>query len=653
MAAVLVILAGPAAVAWGGDDFLVLCYHDVPRVVSNDTMAVDLGSFVQQLEYLRTHGYNFVGARDILAAHRGTTNLPERAVMLTFDDGYLSFRDHVVPILDEYGYPSLLAICSSWLDNRPPADLTAPLMSWADVRAVASNDLITVASHSHDLHKAVLYNPQGNTGHATASRMWFPSKKRYETAAEFRARIAADLRAAGESLRANAGVETSILVWPYGQYNRPALDEASKLGFEMFFTLQDEKTNTTSDIRAIGRWLVAENPSMPSFISSVRYLVSDRTPNLDTRAAQVDLDLVYDPSPVQTERNLDRLLDRLIAMEVTDVYVQGFRDEDGDGNVSSVYFPNPVLPMKMDLLSRVVNQLVIRGVRAYVWMPVLSVDAPEIRRDPGNLVMRQTWRGPRPVMTGYRRLSPFSDRSRDIMASLYESMAAHVRCSGVLFQDDAYLLDDESFDPAALRAYAKELGLKDFRVDRMTDEQMAEWTRFKADALDAFTADLMEAVRYYRPDALFARTIYAPVMREPGPNRFFAQDYESALELYDYVVVMAYPEMEDVRRPVQWLESLVERASGVPGGLDKTVFKLQAYDWNTRGWMDERKLLNRMRRLVVSGARHVAYYPDDYTIDRPVLKKLRREMSMRTELTLKPRVPADTRRRGMYPGIGK
>jgi len=54
---------------------------------------------------------------------------------------------------------------------------------------------------------------------------------------------------------------------------------------------------------------------------------------------QVSLDLIYDPSPVQTERNLDKFLDRMVRIKPNMVYLQGFADPDGDGNVDSVYLP--------------------------------------------------------------------------------------------------------------------------------------------------------------------------------------------------------------------------------------------------------------------------------------------------------------------------
>ena len=79
--------------------FKVLIYHDTPKDVNLDDFAVDRVAFVQQIEYLRAHGYNFISFEDILKANKGEIVLPEKAVLLRSDDAYLSFYEFVYPVL--------------------------------------------------------------------------------------------------------------------------------------------------------------------------------------------------------------------------------------------------------------------------------------------------------------------------------------------------------------------------------------------------------------------------------------------------------------------------------------------------------------------------------------------------------------------------
>ncbi len=158
---------------------------------------------------------------------------------------------------------------------------------------------------------------------------------------------------------------------------------------------------------------------------------------------------------------------------------------------------------------------------------------------------------------------------------------------------------------------------------------MKKWARYKTEALIDFTGGLKQAVRKYRPDALFARDLYAKVLEDPESELWFAQDYELFLMNYDRVVVMAYPQMEKVRHPSDWLIDLVGRSKDFSGGIEKTVFKVQAYDWRKEVWINDRVLLEELRDVLSSGGRHIAYYPDNFRKDRPALNVIELEMSTR------------------------
>ncbi|WP_252385833.1 polysaccharide deacetylase family protein, partial [Escherichia coli] len=55
---------------------------------------------------LRENGYQPVSIAQIREAHRGGKPLPEKAVVLTFDDGYQSFYTRVFPILQAFQWPA-------------------------------------------------------------------------------------------------------------------------------------------------------------------------------------------------------------------------------------------------------------------------------------------------------------------------------------------------------------------------------------------------------------------------------------------------------------------------------------------------------------------------------------------------------------------
>ncbi len=200
-------------------------------------------------------------------------------------------------------------------------------------------------------------------------------------------------------------------------------------------------------------------------------------------------------------------------------------------------------------------------------------------------------------------------------------LAVHCDISGIIFQDDGYLNDFEDFHPAAAVAYESVAGDRNVPFQKLSSEKQQRWTEKKTDTLIALTERIKRRVLYYRFNEIrFARIIYAPVITNPASEEWFAQNFEKCLDHYDEVVVMAYPRMEEVRRPQHWLTSLVKTVQRYPEGLEQTVFKVQSYDWEKRSWIADRRVVSCLEILLTAGARHVAYYPDDYIENRPDMK---------------------------------
>lgn len=604
--------------------FVVLCYHDIPKEVNLNDYSVDQVSFVQQIEYLQNHGYRFISLDDIIKASNNNSSLPEKSVLLTFDDAYLSFYEFVYPILKLYNYPCVLAVVTSWID-KPPANLKEKLMNWQQIKEVSKSNLVKIASHTNNLHRAVIYNPQGNDSWAAVTRIYNMSSKKYETEDEFITRISEDLNLSKKILQEKIGIDTNIIVWPYGQYNQSCLEEAKKNGFNISMSLDDRLANV-SDVNLIPRVVIVENPSIAEFIKLEKRNFSDIP--VKQRILQADLDMIYDADPVQQEKNLDEFVERVFNLKVTTVYLQAFCDDKGDGNISSVYFPNRVLPVKANLFSRVSNQLSVRGISVYAWMPMLSIVLPDKELN-NSLRVKEFKNG---VTTNssswYARLSPFNSVSRDKLKQLYEDLAINSKIDGIVFQDDGYLNDFEDFNDAALIEYKKITRGKFIPYQKLNTQDKNKWVEVKTDAMISLTNDFKKAVLRYRPKAAFARTLYAPILLDKTSREWFAQDYKKSLDNYDFVVIMAYPEMEKIKRPEAWLGNIVKEVAKYSNGINKTVFKIQAYDWDKKKWIDTNVLLNRLKILVAAGAKHVGYYPDNYVENHPDAEVIKLIMSV-------------------------
>ncbi|MDW5377017.1 polysaccharide deacetylase family protein [Halomonas sp. HP20-15] len=83
------------------DSLLIVMYHYVRPIAGSrypTLKGLELDNFRGQLDFLEQH-YRIVRTQDVIAAMRGEGDLPSRAALLTFDDGYMDHYDHVLPEL--------------------------------------------------------------------------------------------------------------------------------------------------------------------------------------------------------------------------------------------------------------------------------------------------------------------------------------------------------------------------------------------------------------------------------------------------------------------------------------------------------------------------------------------------------------------------
>lgn len=625
----------PHEQAWQKNHFLGLAYHDVEDEQADQAyLSVRTDHLIEQLTWLRENGYQAISVDQILHAKNGGIPLPEKAVLLTFDDGYRSFYKRVFPILKAFNWPAVLAPVGTWMDT--PADQQVNFggtltererfLTWQEISAMVDSNLVEIGAHTNNLHFGIQANPQGNTQPAAVIQAYDVNNKRYETATEFYKRVEADVAAITKKVQHATGKSPRVWVWPYGAESGVTLKVLTEQGYEMAFTLEDGMAKVDK-LRSAGRYLLANDPSLTSFANTI-IAMERRSP---IRAVHVDLDYVYDADPEQMERNLGSLVQRIKDMQINTVYLQAFADPQGDGTVRSLYYPNRWLPMRADLFSRAAWQIRNRAnVNVYAWMPVLSFDLDT------SLPRVTAWQAGQSARTDpqqYQRLSPFNPEVRAKIGDLYEDLARHAYFDGILFHDDALFSDFEDASPDALAAYQQAGFEHDIERLRTNASTLAAWTRFKSRYLIDFTAELTQRIHDVRgPRIKTARNIFSSPLLDPSSESWFAQNVDDFLAAYDWVVPMAMPLMENIPSAQidSWLNSLVDAmASRGPEAVQRTVFELQTRDWRSPAptFIGTETIAAWIKQLQLRGANSFAYYPDDYVVDHPKLDLIRPALS--------------------------
>jgi len=565
----------------------ILCYHDLTGDPGRPGYSIHPEDFRRHIRRLKESGWTFLSLSELLSRKDRPSELPPRAVVVTFDDAYRSFFEKALPILREEGVKATLCVVSSFLE-KAPADLP-PLMTWEQIREAEGTGFVEVASHSHELHYFEVSNPYHDTSPAVTTRRYMFREERYENRDEYRWRIRADLRKSKAVLSEKLGHDVAVLAWPYGEYNEMARGVAKQEGFSV--TLGVEETDVRPPDFARGhlpRIMVTRGMDLGG--KSLSWLRPVRKP---VRAAQVDLDSVYDPAPAVFRARVDRVVEKVRAAGANTVFLQALADPAGDGYYHDAYFVNHQLPVRADIVSMVAHKFRHAGIRVWVRAPAMNLSWEWERHPEWRIPFRGKRRGegPRPW---YFRISPDIPEARRAAVDLFADIAVYLPVDGILFDDDAYMLEGE-------------------RLRRNGSASPAA----KSESIRGLLEEIKAAVLAWRPHCEFGRNLYAPAAERDGVHPKFSQDLSQFLADYDLTVVMAYARMEGHGDDAgKWTRKLAERVGRKAkdhvrraGGLSPVMFKFQGYDWEEEEWVPPEEIEAGVRAAIEGNIPHLGVYP--------------------------------------------
>jgi hypothetical protein len=211
-------------------DVPVLMYHHIDEV-GNDSTAITPELFEAQMKALRDAGYESVTPDDLIAYVRRGEPLPEKPVVITFDDGYLSNYEYAWPILERYGFRATIFVIGSTVgctEHYKDTDFPiTPHFSWAQAAEMVSSGVISVQSHTFDMHQWAPYE----SGKPRESILRWEG----ESEADYRAALAADCGEIAGLILSATGERAHVLAYPNGLYDDLAQVTVLENGFDVTF----------------------------------------------------------------------------------------------------------------------------------------------------------------------------------------------------------------------------------------------------------------------------------------------------------------------------------------------------------------------------------------------------------------------------------
>ena len=123
------------------DGIPVLNYHQINDTEKN-ALTVNTEQFEAQMKYLAENGYETITPGEMLDAWENGGTLPEKPVIITFDDGYLDNYNHAYPVLQKYQLKATIFLISDYVSTYPN------YLTWSDVQEMDESGLIDFESHT-------------------------------------------------------------------------------------------------------------------------------------------------------------------------------------------------------------------------------------------------------------------------------------------------------------------------------------------------------------------------------------------------------------------------------------------------------------------------------------------------------------------------
>ena len=213
-------------------DVPVLMWHNLAQESSGD-MTISVDTFRAQIEALHEAGFKTVSLQQLYDYVHFGTELPEKPIVLTFDDGYFSNYEYAFPILQEYDMQAtIFAIgVSVGKDTYKDTDhAMTPHFGADEAREMVDSGLISVQSHTFDMHQW----PPFEDGNAQVRETLLPFDG--EADADYEAAVEADFAESRELLESITGQPVNALAFPEGAYVTLTQDALRSAGAGLTFT---------------------------------------------------------------------------------------------------------------------------------------------------------------------------------------------------------------------------------------------------------------------------------------------------------------------------------------------------------------------------------------------------------------------------------
>ena len=236
----------------------VIMYHSVvTEPAKAGQYAVTAAALEEDFRALRQAGCVSLTAAEAASRIAAGEPLPEKSVVITFDDGYLNCLTEALPLLERYDLKATAAVigsCCERYSETPDPNPAYACLDWAQIRELAASGRVEIAAHSYDMHRL---SPRKGA-----------SRRRGESEEDYLAAFTDDTAHVRTLIEENCGITPTTYAFPYGAVSEEALPALRGLGFTVVLTCSEQinRAELSGGLLILGRF------NRPSGISTAAFM---------------------------------------------------------------------------------------------------------------------------------------------------------------------------------------------------------------------------------------------------------------------------------------------------------------------------------------------------------------------------------------------
>jgi len=224
----------------------VLSYHHFSEKFSRKKLIVSAARFREQLEYFKRNNFHVI-TMDQFIGFLDLGQVPEKSVLITIDDGWISSYDVAYPILKEYGANATLFIPTQFVESKSRRSI-----SWAQIKEMVSDKAIDIQCHTKS--------------HRDLSEIEYS-----ESFADYIHAVEQEVLSSKQMIYSKLGKQATALAYPFGNTNPLVVALIKKHGYKAGFTVNRKSNPFYQSSYLLNRSMVFGTYNINRFIRNLDY----------------------------------------------------------------------------------------------------------------------------------------------------------------------------------------------------------------------------------------------------------------------------------------------------------------------------------------------------------------------------------------------